>query len=390
MSARSGRNGRASLVQPATSDSFSDVVPGEGGEPDMPTNTTVAADGEDYGYAPSWDDDSMPDWSASDGSSTVAGMASLRLEVAVLAIDAVDRISSAIAERVSAVAVDAKLKGVVLVDPSALAVLRLRAALSGELGMLEARIAAAEAASAGSSAALLGPAVGAMALQGIKGAARSFASALSVFQVTSAVSGKKDLVRTSALFAAVAKHLRRHGVEAQVPRYAVMPPAGTGFVDRALEVQRKCRELSSTGAGGPEIDAASQLIDQLLQQLFGAGTSYSLRPEHPGRLAQQLAEADIAAAALEEGFGLLAVELALTAGSYRAKKWIFNALFGHDGLTYNGGAAATFFLLAGDRMAALASDTIYYASGHGRFRGQSTSFDATNIPGRAPGRQEEE
>jgi hypothetical protein len=204
-------------------------------------------------------------------------------------------------------------------------------------------------------------------------------AALKVFRVTSAYSGKSDVVRPSALLAALAKHLHAHGLEAQVPRYSVMPSAGGGFLDRALNLQNRVHELSASGTASPDIDSAAQVLDQLLQSMFSGGGD-GMRSDPGTQMLQQLGEADMIADAVGRGFGLLTVELAATGGSYRAKKWILNALFGRDGLSYSGGAAATYFLMAGDKMAALSSDTIYFTSGFGTFQRPQTDFSASNIP----------
>ncbi len=89
--------------------------------------------------------------------------------------------------------------------------------------------------------------------------------------------------------------------------------------------------------------------------------------------------ADSIAAAGEEGYAALFAELTVTGGSYRTRRWLFNFLTGSDGLSYSGGAAATFFLFRADQQSALASDTIYYASAHERFEQPRRRHRATNI-----------
>jgi hypothetical protein len=218
------------------------------------------------------------------------------------------------------------------------------------------------------------------ALSSVRRAAQTASKALSVFSVASSYSGRKNVVRPIALTAALAKHLAAAGIAAQVPRYAIVPGTGDGFFDRLLMLQLKCREALAGGSFSSDITTASQMVDVLLQSLFGTNNPDGSPPHAQGRLVQQLTEADMTATAIGAGCGLLTVELAITGGSYRARKWILNALFGTDGLTYSGGAAATYFLLTGTQMTALASDTLYFASGHGRFRGQDTHFRPSNFP----------
>jgi hypothetical protein len=318
-------------------------------------------------------------------SSAVSGTESLSLEVTVLSLEAVDKVADEISRLIEPVAKDAKLGGVVIADPEAIANLRLHAALSGHLDALEARVAnaakAPEAGEEGMEGGFVDLAAAGAAAEGVKGIAHSVGNALSVFEVSSTYSGKSGTVGTSALHAALAKHIAARGFESQVPRYSVMPGAGRGFVERALDLQRQVQPMVTAGTSTPEIDAVNSVIDALLQRLFEGSSAGGGLPASGGRLAERLAEADMIQNALDAGFGLLTVELAASGGSYRTRKWILNALFGRDGLTYSGGAAATFFLLAGNRMSALASDTIYFASGQGTFGRRPNLFSPTNIKG---------
>ena len=353
-----------------------DVVADEGGEETVATNAPTAADG---GIGTAGDDSSNTP-SLADGAS-VTGAETLSLEVTLLSLDAVDRVAAGIAQRVGKAIKGEAFKGVVLADPAAVNALRLRALLMGEVESLEATVASVtSAAGEGQGESAFGADDVLAPLRAVKQAANVGTTTLAWFQVTSDYRGKAGLVRPSALTAALAKHVSALGIEARVPKYAIAPPSGGGLVERALAVQLKCRDLQAAGTGGPQIDNAMLVVSSLLQALFGASMIAGEAAASPAEgLAQQLAEADVTAAALADGYALLTVELAIAAGSYRAKKWILNALLGRDGLTYNGGAAATFFLLASDRMTALASDTIYFATGHGQFRGPPTHFRSSNI-----------
>ena len=373
--AGTARGDRSALVDTPTTPSFSDVEAGEGGESDQ-TLGDGSAPPTSGGYDTSADSEPFAGDSAA-----VTGTSSLQLEVILLSLDAVDRVAAGIAMQVAASVKLAGLAGVVLIDPGLIAAMRLRATLMGELAALETKVAnAAPAAQAGGQAGFVVQEAAA-ALGEVNRAAQTVGKALSVFSVSSSYSGRRDVVRPIALTAALAKHLAARGVEAQVPRYAVVPSTSNGFLDRVLALQLKCREAAALGTYGPDLDAAAQMVDVLLQALFGTNSPDGTPPHAQGRIVQQLVEADMAAAAVADGCCVLTVELAVTGGSYRAKKWILNALFGTDGLTYSGGAAATYFLLAGDRMAALASDTLYFASGHGKFHRGDTHFSPTNIPG---------
>lgn len=367
------RNDRAAMVDPATAPSFSDVEAGEGGESDQ-TLGDGSAPAQTGGYGTA---DSEP---FAGDTAAVTGTSSLQLEVVLLSLDAVDRVALAIAVQVAAAVKHSGLSGVVLIDPGLIAAMRLRSTLAGELAALEAKVANAAPAEGNVQAGFVVQEATA-ALGEVNRAAQTVGKALSVFSVSSSYSGRRDVVRPIVLTAALAKHLAARGIDAQVPRYAVVPSTSSGFLDRVLTLQLKCREATAQGTFGPDLDAAAQMVDVLLQALFGTNSPDGTPPHAQGRIVQQLVEADMAAAAIAAGCGVLTVELAVTGGSYRAKKWILNALFGSDGLTYSGGAAATYFLLAGDRMTALSSDTLYFASGHGKFRRSDTHFSPTNIPG---------
>jgi hypothetical protein len=366
-------------------------VEGEGGEPLAPGGLSPPSDTVTPPSSPDTDYSDMSDYgsdSSGGGGGGVTGAGSLSLEVTLLSIDATDKVADEIARRIAPVAEKHSLKGVVIADPASIAMLRVHAALSGELGALETRITGIEAAAAQESSAeggfvdLAAAAALKLGTKSIAGIASNVGKALKVFAVSSAYSGKKDVVRPSALHAALAKHVSARGLEAQVPRYSVMAGSGSRFIDRLLDVQRRCRSLSDGGTISDDLDSVNMVVSQLTQQLFDGGSGGdTMGGSSGGKLLQQLSEADMIANAIADGFGLMTVELAASGGSYRARKWILNALFGRDGLTYSGGSAVTFFLLAGDRMAALASDTIYFASGHGSFGNRYNRFSPTNIAG---------
>jgi hypothetical protein len=90
--------------------------------------------------------------------------------------------------------------------------------------------------------------------------------------------------------------------------------------------------------------------------------------------------ADGIARTLTKGKAVLFAEIVFSGGSYRTRKWIFNFLLGRDGLTYSGGAGVTYFLFRADDRSTLDSDTLYFASPHGRFHhGTSQQFEPTNL-----------
>ena len=92
--------------------------------------------------------------------------------------------------------------------------------------------------------------------------------------------------------------------------------------------------------------------------------------------------ADGVARGMAKGRAVLFAEIAFSGGSYRTRKWIFNFLFGRDGLTYSGGAGVTYFLFRSDDRSTLDSDTLYFAWPHGHFpRDRSAPFKPTNIGG---------
>lgn len=346
-------------------------MPGEGGEPPIDPMTP----GDDSGVADVAEYNEYE--TGSSGQGTTSGVGSLNLEVALLSIEAVDRIADAIARRAAAAVGQAGVAGVVLAGPDLMAALRLRAALLAEIGALEASVAAASEAPADDDAAAFGVPAAALALQGVKRAAQSASGALAVFGVTARYSGRNDTVRPATLDAALAKHLARRKVAVRLPLYAMPSVGRDGFIGRALTLQQQCRQAAATGSAGPETIAAGQAVDAITAAVFGWGGD---RPADPSaRLAQQLILADNVAAAGDAGFAVLSAELTVSGGNYRVRRWLFNFLTGGDGLTYNGGAAATFFLFGPDGRTALASDTFYFATPHGRFDGRSTRPRSTNV-----------
>ncbi|MBA2920471.1 hypothetical protein GON01_02050 [Sphingomonas sp. MAH-20] len=369
--ARARRTSSASSASSALED-YQDVVPGEGGEGEAPA-TIDSGMGDDYD----------PGDYGSNDVGTTSGTATLNLEVALLSIAAVDAIAEDVAATIAAAIGKASaVQGVVLASPDLLAAMRLRASLMHELDAIEAVLAVAAQAPAttdADAAAFALPAA-TIAVQGLKRAAQGAASALTVFGVTTRYSGRKDTVRQPVLDAALAKHLARGGIAVRLPAYSLPAPDGEGLIARALTLQARCRAAEAGGSADPQVTAAAQAVDAIVGAVFaidpdrGGGS-----PAAAAALAQQLMLADGVALAAGDTHAVLFAQLTVTGGSYRARKWLFNFLTGSDGLTYNGGAAVTFFLLAPDQRATLASDTVYFASPHRRFRDSGARPRPTNI-----------
>lgn len=342
-----------------------------------------ASDTSDDGAASEGEGDE-PDFSGAQ--SSASGVESLSLEVSLLGIAAVEKIASEIARLIEPVAYQRGLKGVVIADPGSIGMLRTHSALMSELAGLETKLAATapsgDGSDGGMEAGLVETAAINAAIGGVRSVARNVASALKVFRISSTYRGADPKIQLSVLHAALAKHVAGRGLEAQVPRYSVARESGSEFIDRLLRLQARSQELLNSGNGPSDISDIATRIGSLVLAVFGTtNAGDSVNTGAGSTLLQQLAEAEMLAAAVAQGFGLLTVEFTASGGSYRTRKWIFNTLLGRDGLTYSGGAAVTFFLLAGDSMAALASDTVYYASPYGSFGNKYETFSSTNIPG---------
>jgi len=166
---------------------------------------------------------------------------------------------------------------------------------------------------------------------------------------------------------AVLRALTRDGAPAAEPQ---------GLLARILKLRSRCNELGRKGANLEDLLPISAALDDLHKLVFG--TAEGSAPGAP--LAQQLMLADAIARGLTAGRAVLFVEIAFSGGSYRTRKWIFNTLFGRDGLSYSGGAGVTYFLFRADDRSTLDSDTLYFTSPHGRFEhGGSRQFQPTNL-----------
>jgi hypothetical protein len=316
-------------------------------------------------------------WDQSGGQ--LSGAESLQLEVAILSAEAVDRIADAIADRVAAKATAAKIRAITVVSPAMLAALRLHSALEAEVRSLQAmaeQLVPAEAPESVKTAD-----VGAFtdlpfkAVDTAQRVLKSASSALSVFASTTAYAGKKDSARQNVLDAALAKHLAARHLQVDLPEHALPATDPNGLFARILDLRARCGELQRQGADLDALLEISGAADNLLKLAFGTETSTTGTP-----LAQQLMLADGIARGLTAGRAVLFVEIAFSGGSYRMRKWIFNTLFGRDGLTYSGGAGVTYFLFRADDRSTLDSDTLYFASPHGRFQhGGSQQFESTNL-----------
>lgn len=371
------------------------VEPGEGGESgeggEVLEGGEVVEGGEAGGSAapmgeePAWGEDSTGGTDYTPATAEVGGIETLNFEVTVLTIASVDRVADEIARRIQTIAADRKLKGVVISDPGAIALLRAHATLMSQLAALELQVDAAKIPNedeGGMESGFIDLAATIAGARKVREVANNVGKLLSVFEVSSTYQGKQVRLVPSVLPAALAKHIAGRGVVAQVPRYAVRLDKGSEFVNRLVALQRRCQALIAADSTSSELGELSGRITGLVAAVFGtSGGGDSIAAGSAPPLVQQLAEAEMLSAAIGDGFALLTVEMAAAGGSYRMRKWIFNGLLGRDSLTYSGGAAVTFFLLAGDSMASLASDTIYFATGHGSFGDKYQRFSPTNIPG---------
>ena len=316
-------------------------------------------------------------WDQSGGQLT--GAESMQLEVNILSAEAVDRVAASIAARVAAKAAPGKIKSITVVSPLMLAALRLHAALDAEVRSLQAM--AEQLAPAAAPETVRTADVGAFTDLPFKVAdtaqrvLKSASSALSVFASTTAYTGKKDSVRQNVLDAALAKHLAARSLRVDLPEHALPATDPKGLFARLLDLRGRCGELERMGIDTLALQPITGAVENLFKLAFGTEASTTGMP-----LAQQLLLADGIAASPTAGRALLVVEIAFSGGSYRMRKWIFNTLFGRDGLTYSGGAGVTYFLFRADDRSTLDSDTLYFASPHGRFQHRtSQQFEPSNL-----------
>ena len=297
------------------------------------------------------------------------GADTLQLEVDILSAEAVDRIACAIAQRVAKKAGEAKIRGITVVSPATLAALRLHAVLEAQVKSLEAMAEQLATTAAPGSIETADAAFSEMAATSaskvvdvVQRVAKGAAAALSVFASTTTYAGKKDTARQTVLDASLAKHLASRDLQVELPERA-LPSTGPGLFTRMLNLRSRCGELQRQGADLSALLPISEAVDNLLKLVFGPAEG-----SPPGvSLAQQMTLADSIAAGLTKGRAVLFAEIVFSGGSYRTRKWIFNTLFGRDGLSYSGGAGVTYFLYRGDDRSTLDSDTLYFASPHGRF-----------------------
>ena len=207
--------------------------------------------------------------------------------------------------------------------------------------------------------------------------AKSAAAALGVFASTTAYAGKKDSARQTVLDAALAKHLASRDLQVDLPERA-LPSTAPGLFTRMLNLRARCGELQRLGADLSALVPINGAVESLLKLVFGPAEGAP-----PGvSLAQQIVLANSIAAGMTKGRAVLFAEIAFSGGSYRTRKWIFNTLFGREGLSYSGGAGVTYFLYRGDDRSTLDSDTLYFVSPHGRFEHVAgREFKPSNLNG---------
>jgi hypothetical protein len=310
------------------------------------------------------------------------GAETLQLEVDVLSADAVGRIAAAIAERVAKKSAEARIKAVTVVSLATLASLRLHAVLDAQVTSLGAMAdqlmaTAAPGSIETSDATALSDMAGTASkvVDAVQRVAKGAAAAISVFASSTAYAGKKDSARQTVLDAALAKHLASQGLRVDLPERA-LPSSGPGLISRMLDLRAKCADLQRQGADFNALAPITGAVDNLLKLVMGPADAAT-----PGvSLAQQMMLADSIACGLVAGHAVLFAEITFSGGSYRTRKWIFNTLFGRDGLSYSGGAGVTYFLYRGDDRTTLDSDTLYFVSPHGRFEhAASRHFDPSNL-----------
>lgn len=353
------------------------TVPGESGEP--PMSSTGGDTGSYGGGGVTYEGDYETD---STDAGTTTGVATLQLEIDILTAQAVDRIAREIARRVAAKARASKIRSVTVVSPSIVSFLRLHSALEAEVASLESmadRLAAA-AVPQGPLETSDQTAFGEVAVEvaeTARKAVKSATSALRMFAATTKYSGRTKVARQCVLDAALAKHIAHHELEVEVPEHALPSNDAHSLFGRMLRLQARCRELQNSGGNVDALAPILGSIENLVGAVFGSSESGG-SANVP--LAQQLMLADGVARGMGRGKAVLFADIAFSGGSYRTRKWIFNFLFGKDGLTYNGGAGATYFLFRADDRTTLDSDTIYFALPHGRFqRDRMGPFATTNI-----------
>jgi hypothetical protein len=311
-----------------------------------------------------------------------SGAGSLQLEVEILTADAVDRVAYEIAHRVAAKVAAAKIKSITVVSPEVIAYLRLHAALEAEIASLEAmteRLAAtAPPDTVETSDATAFSQMAVDVAETARKAIKSATLAVGMLAVSTSYSGRTKIAHQSVLDAALGKHLAAKELEVELPQRSLPSNEPRGLFARMLDLRSRCTDLQSKNAGGDALMPIISTIDNLLSLVFGtSGTG-----PNDARMAQQLMLADGVARGLTKGRAVLFADIAFSGGSYRTRKWIFNWLFGRDGLTYSGGAGVTYFLFRADDRTTLDSDTLYFASPHGRFEHAGGSqFRATNLNG---------
>jgi hypothetical protein len=355
---------------PSLPSGMEDVLPGEGGEPLVDAGIgggdTISVEPMDYEYG-----------TTEVGSTT--GLQGLQLEVDILSASAIDSIAAEIARRITEASAEAKLRSIIVATPEILSSLRLHAALEAEVASLELGVKKAAESAPPKTVEVADETAFALpilaAASSIPELTQKAARVLKSFAKTTAYSGRTNRAKQVLLDAALAKHLSLGKIAVEVPERSLPSGEKRGLVHRVLKLQALCQKISASGESGPELEQAATSIDAMVAALFGAAEGRA----PGGNLAQQLVLADAVSEGLRKRKGLLLSEIVFSGGSYRTRRWIFNFLFGRDGLTYSGGAGVTYFLFGPDGRSALDSDTIYFASPHGSFLQPGARLRPTNI-----------
>jgi hypothetical protein len=362
----------------AVSAGFADTSEVEGGETGEAPMASGGGDTAQYTDVP-YEGDYDYSMGSSDAGST-SGVNTLQLEIEILSAAAIDRIAQDVARRVASKAAPAKIRSVTIASPQVIAFLRLHSAIEAEIDSLEKvtdrlESAAPPEAIQTSDQTAFGE-VAVSAAETARKAVKSATSAIQMLAVSTKYSGRSKVAQQVVLDAAIAKYLSAQSLEVELPERALPSKEPRGLFARMLQLQARCKQLQDKCGDVDALSTVTGSLEDLQNLVFG--TSGNSSGDLP--IAQQLMLADGVAEGMAKGRAVLLSEIVFSGGSYRTRKWIFNILLGRDGLTYNGGAGVTYFLFRGDDRSTLDSDTLYFASPHGRFHeDRSLQFQSSNL-----------
>jgi len=358
---------------------------GDKAETDMPTGDAdagAAGEPEETGEDEGTGDESKAGEPVPDTPPKIAAVtpvdgitidASMKIEVTMLTLGALQRVAAEIAARV---AKKASGKSVIIGSDGAIAALRAYQGFRRRLELLNTGLEDVLAAKSAAESLRVGIDTATVTVQAL-------ANLLSFFKADTRYSGRDVELNQKVLYQTLAGRLIARKVDVSLPECFPDPAANeaASLMAQLGELRELCTRVS---AQVPEDSRSASLI-AAVDAAFDEVDKPAASSETESLLDRLLLGAELHATLGGTNKPLFLSAAVLTAGgSYRTKKHLFTTLFWGDQLSYSGGVAVGYFLFDAADSKLVESDVLYHATGYARFPDSSEPLSGSNIPPEVP------